>query len=125
MKQLMQLEDLTQMALAIAVIYYVPVHLPALLWPVIFLAPDLSMLGYLAGNKAGAITYNLAHHKMTAGIVICIGCIWNNPALLTSGLILWSHSSFDRLLGYGLKYSDSFHHTHLGMIGKKRMNTNK
>lgn len=25
----------------------------------------------------------------------------------------------DRIFGYGLKYSDDFKHTHLGMIGKK------
>ena len=33
-------------------------------WPVfalLFLAPDLSMLAYLAGPRAGAIGYNLAH----------------------------------------------------------------
>jgi hypothetical protein len=31
------------------------------------------------------------------------------------------HSSADRILGYGLKYSDSFHHTHLGWIGRARV----
>ncbi len=32
---------------------------------------------------------------------------------------LFAHSSMDRMLGYGLKYEDSFGNTHLGMIGKK------
>jgi hypothetical protein len=31
---------------------------------------------------------------------------------------LLGHSSFDRVLGYGLKYDDDFKHTHLGWIGK-------
>jgi Domain of unknown function (DUF4260) len=35
-----------------------------------------------------------------------------------AGLIILGHSSFDRILGYGLKYSDAFQHTHLGMIGR-------
>jgi len=33
--------------------------------------------------------------------------------------VLYGHSSFDRLCGYGLKYVDDFKHTHLGWIGKK------
>ena len=37
---------------------------------------------------------------------------------MLGGLILFGHSSMDRILGYGLKYPDSFEHTHLGMIGK-------
>jgi hypothetical protein len=34
------------------------------------------------------------------------------------GLILLGHSSLDRVFGYGLKYADSFRHTHLGWIGR-------
>lgn len=119
MKQMMQLEQLAQLALAIAGLYYLPVTFPVWAWPIIFLLPDVSMLGYLAGSRLGAITYNIGHHKLTAAAVIAIGWIWHSPALMASGLILWGHSSFDRMLGYGLKYSDSFHHTHLGMVGKK------
>ncbi len=33
--------------------------------------------------------------------------------------LLFAHSSFDRMLGYGLKYNDSFNHTSLGWTGKK------
>jgi hypothetical protein len=39
-----------------------------------------------------------------------------------AGIILFTHISFDRVLGYGLKYSDSFHNTHMGIIGKKQYN---
>ena len=30
---------------------------------VLILAPDIGMLGYLFGNRAGAFTYNLFHHS--------------------------------------------------------------
>jgi len=33
---------------------------------VLFLAPDLSMLGYLHNSQTGAFAYNLAHHKGVA-----------------------------------------------------------
>lgn len=38
--------------------------------------------------------------------------------LQRTGVILLGHSSLDRVLGYGLKHSDSFQNTHLGVIGR-------
>jgi hypothetical protein len=35
-------------------------------------------------------------------------------------LIFLAHSTFDRVAGYGLKYFDSFDHTHLGWVGKSK-----
>ncbi|HEY2386937.1 MAG TPA: DUF4260 family protein, partial [Candidatus Binatia bacterium] len=38
-----------------------------------------------------------------------------------AGALIWlAHIGMDRLLGYGLKYPTSFHHTHLGRIGTRR-----
>jgi hypothetical protein len=85
---------------------------------ILFLAPDLSMIGYLLGPKVGAWTYNLAHHKGIAVVLFVMGGVLQIPWLQLAGVILLGHSSFDRLLGYGLKYPDSFHHTHLGRIGR-------
>jgi hypothetical protein len=48
-------------AFAAAVVFYAQAGFS---WPVgalFFLAPDLAMLAYLAGPRAGAIAYNLAH----------------------------------------------------------------
>jgi hypothetical protein len=42
-----------------------------------------------------------------------------NQAFLIAGIVLFGHSAFDRILGYGLKYPDSFNNTHLGRIGKE------
>lgn len=89
------------------------------MFALLFLAPDLGMLGYLAGPKTGAFTYNLAHNKAIAIAIFFVGLYGNIPSLEFIGVLLFSHSSFDRMLGYGLKYPDSFAHTHLGKIGKK------
>jgi len=83
------------------------------------LGPDISLLGYLAGNKTGAFIYNLAHHKGIAIIVFVTGLFLDNDMLVFSGIILFGHSSMDRIFGYGLKYEAGFKFTHLGTIGKK------
>jgi len=84
-----------------------------------FLSPDLGMLGYLANDKVGAFTYNLVHHKGIAILVFIMGGVVQNEWLQFTGIIIFGHASFDRVLGYGLKYPSSFHDTHLGRIGKK------
>lgn len=83
----------------------------------LLLLPDLSMIGYLAGPKVGAITYNLGHHKGLAVIIGFCGWYFTLPYVLLAGLVLFGHSAMDRIFGYGLKYSDDFKHTHLGWIG--------
>ena len=85
---------------------------------VFFFAPDLSALAYLANPRIGAMAYNLVHHKATGIALYLIGISLNNPVLLFTGSLLFAHSSFDRVFGYGLKYPDSFENTHLGLIGK-------
>jgi hypothetical protein len=77
------------------------------------------MLGYLLGNKVGAASYNIFHHKGIAVILFAMGCIYNNEELLLAGIILFGHSSMDRMFGYGLKTNEGFKFTHLGVIGKK------
>ncbi len=114
-----------QLALSIAALYFQPVHVAWWLWVPLFLSPDLSMIGYLVNARVGAICYNIAHHKAIAGAFIAAGMIFQLPVMLFIGLLLWAHSSFDRVMGYGLKYADSFQHTHLGFIGKNaRQGTN-
>ncbi|MCW3122756.1 MAG: hypothetical protein JWQ38_2248 [Flavipsychrobacter sp.] len=119
MKQLLKAEQLMQLALCIAALYYQPIHIAWWLWVPLFLSPDLGMVGYLVNAKVGAILYNAVHHKGVAGGLIIAGFVCHLPVILFIGLLLWAHSSFDRIMGYGLKYNDSFQHTHLGMIGKQ------
>jgi hypothetical protein len=89
-------------------------------YPLLILAPDLSMVGYLGGPQLGAATYNFFHHKALGIGVFVLGVFLANPPLQLAGLILFGHSSMDRMLEYGLKYPDSFEHTHLGMIGRSK-----
>ena len=87
------------------------------LFPALLLLPDLSMVGYLANTKIGAWTYNLFHHKLLAITIISLGYWTGNSIISLTGIILFGHSSMDRMFGYGLKYNDDFKHTHLGWIG--------
>ena len=87
-------------------------------YALLFLAPDLSMLGYLANSRVGAWTYNLIHHKGLAVLLYVLGYLFSTPWLMFAGTILLGHSSLDRVFGYGLKYPDAFQNTHLGRIGK-------
>ncbi len=83
------------------------------------LVPDISMLGYLINLKIGAVLYNIFHHKGLAVLIYLIGSYLFNYTLIFIGLIIFGHSSIDRFLGFGLKYSDAFKHTHLGLIDRK------
>ena len=87
-------------------------------YPALLFTPDFSMLGYLVNSQVGAWTYNFVHFKALGISIYILGILISNPSLQLAGLILFGHSSMDRVLGYGLKYSDSFQHTHLGTIGK-------
>ena len=86
---------------------------------VLILTPDFSMIGYFFGNKSGAFLYNLVHHKGIAILVYFAGIYFSNNSIQLTGIILFAHSSMDRMMGYGLKYEMGFKFTHLGEIGKK------
>ncbi len=116
MKTLLRLEEL---ALALFALYLFAGLGYAWWWfPLLLLAPDLAALGYLAGPRLGSYTYNLAHHKGLAVVLFVAGAWLASPPWQLAGVIVLAHSSLDRALGYGLKYPDSFQHTHLGWIGK-------
>jgi hypothetical protein len=91
---------------------------PWWVYAVLFLAPDISFLGYLAGPKAGAIAYNAAHSYMVPMALLTAGFGFAPSLLLAVAMIWLAHIGFDRALGYGLKYSAGFGFTHLGRIGK-------
>jgi hypothetical protein len=97
---------------------YAGIHRPWWLFAVLFLAPDLSMLGYLGGPRIGAIVYNAVHTWVAPLVLFAIGWWGNAPFLLPLAFILGAHIGIDRALGYGLKLPSGFKHTHLGVIGK-------
>jgi len=94
-------------------------------WPifaVFFLVPDLSMLGYLAGPRVGAVVYNAAHTYLTPAF-FGLGFALGGPVLCREVALVWlAHIGFDRAMGYGLKYPTRFQDTHLGWIGRSGQN---
>lgn len=80
----------------------------------LFLTPDIGMIGYAFGNKVGAFSYNFFHHKSLAIGLYLVGVYFQNDILMLAGTIFFAHAAFDRILGYGLKYEKGFEFTHLG-----------
>jgi hypothetical protein len=118
MKNLLKLEEFLLFGLALFL--FDQLEYAWWLYAVLFFAPDLSMFGYLWGPKVGAITYNIVHHKALAISLYILGAIWGQPSLQLAGVVLLGHSSLDRVFGYGLKYPEAFHSTHLGIIGRQK-----
>ena len=83
-----------------------------LLW----LAPDLAMLGYLGGNRAGAIAYDVAHFEGWPLALGVAGVLAGSGLAIQLALIWLSHVGIDRLVGYGLKYPTAFKDTHLQRV---------
>ncbi len=131
MKNLLLLEEAAQFLFCVFFLYLMDVAW----WAYLLLAigPDIGMLGYLISPKAGAFTYNFLHHKGLALGVFFLGQFlsslykhWSGPLpydftdLFYVAAILYGHASMDRIFGYGLKFGDNFHHTHLGWIGRMK-----
>lgn len=78
-----------------------------------FLLPDVAMAGYLAGKRAGAAAYNLAHTEALPLALLGAGGATGRAAWTAAALVWLAHIGFDRMLGYGLKYPTGFRDTHL------------
>ena len=86
---------------------------------VLLLLPDLSILGYVRGPRIGAVIYDLVHNWALAAALLGVGFFLQLPIVFGAGAALLAHIGGDRLLGYGLKYPTSFQDTHLGRIGRR------
>jgi hypothetical protein len=100
-----------------ACVFYQHLHGSWLCFALLFLVPDISMFGYLAGKRIGAMAYNFAH-TYTVPIFLLLA-LWflGQTAYLWLAVIWAAHIGFDRLLGYGLKYETAFKDTHLSRLG--------
>lgn len=87
---------------------------------VLFFLPDVSFALFLISKKLGAIAYNILHHQGVLVLLFIVGYFVKEDNLMKVALIFLAHSTFDRVAGYGLKYFDSFDHTHLGWVGKSK-----
>ena len=87
-----------------------------LLFIVLLFAPDLSMLGYLAGPTVGRATYNAAHTYAVPVLLAVVGVLTESDGATEIGLVWTAHIGIDRALGYGLKYRTGFKDTHLQRV---------
>lgn len=107
----LRLEGLAVAAGALAA--YVGLGGPLWLLLVLALAPDLSMVAYLAGPRTGSLGYNVVHTYVLPLGLAGLG-IWLDSALALQVAAVWAaHIGLDRLVGYGLKYPTGFKETHL------------
>ena len=114
---LLRLEGLT--LLAVMTVLYAVFGGSWWTYAILFLTPDLSFAGYLAGPRVGAFVYNAAHSYMAPMVLLVAGIAFWPPLALSIAMIWLAHIGFDRALGYGLKYASGFGFTHLGRIGKQ------
>jgi hypothetical protein len=88
-------------------------HASWLRFALFFLVPDLSMLGYAANTRVGAITYNAAHTYLGPLALAACAFASGSIAIFSLSLIWIAHIALDRMLGFGLKYPTGFKDTHL------------
>lgn len=103
----------------VAIVIWLMIGGPPLLLIPALLAPDLSALGYLAGPRVGAVTYNLVHNWALPALLALVAIGTGEPFFILPATAIAAHVGFDRALGYGLKLPTSFHDTHLGRIGRR------
>lgn len=98
---------------AIATLLYAHSGASWWLFLALWLVPDLSMLGYLAGPRLGSYSYNAAHTYTGPIALAAAALLLHQPRLLPYAYLWFHHIGLDRLLGYGLKYPYDFGQTHL------------
>jgi hypothetical protein len=115
-RSILRLEALLILMALIAA--YWSLHANWIVFVALLLSPDLAMLPYLHDARIGAWSYN-AFHTLVGPVVLGAFSVFVHP--LAPFAVIWAaHIAMDRTCGYGLKYEDSFDHTHLGMIGRRR-----
>jgi hypothetical protein len=87
-----------------------------LFFAILFFAPDLSISGYLANPRVGALTYNLVHAYFFPTMLGAYGLLAVVPLAISLALIWYAHLGLDRMLGFGLKYPTQFKDTHLNRV---------
>ena len=91
----------------------------------LFLMPDVSMIGYVFGPRAGAAAYNAGHLYAWPVSLLAAGYTWHASFATTAALSWIAHIAFDNAVGYGLKLPIGFEYTVLGPIGRARVKTGR
>jgi hypothetical protein len=113
-RNLLHLEGLVVLAASLSLYFDAGYGWLALV--VLFLVPDLSMLGYLGGPRVGALAYDVVHTSVLPVALGAYGVLGDSDTATQLSLIWLAHIGLDRLLGYGLKYPTAFKDTHLQRV---------
>lgn len=111
---LLRLEALAVLGLSIAA--YAWLGLSWWLFAALILAPDLALLGYLRGPRAGAWLYDLAHTYIVPTLLALAGYVLSSPLLMGLAAIWAAHIGLDRMVGYGLKFPTDARDNHLSRL---------
>lgn len=114
-RYLLRIEGLAILAIALAV--FISLDGPWWLFVVLALAPDLSMVGYLAGNRIGSLSYNVVHTYTAPVLLAALGLAIDATLLILVAAVWTAHIGADRLVGYGLKFETGFKDSHLSSQG--------
>jgi hypothetical protein len=109
---LLRLEGL--LVLVASVVAYPNCQGQWLIFAILFLVPDLAILGYLRNARFGATIYNIVHTYLSPAILAGFGLWFAIPVAYQIALVWIAHIGLDRALGFGLKYPVAFRATHLG-----------
>lgn len=112
---ILRVEGLAVFVAALAV-YFRWLNGPLWMLVLLALAPDLSMVGYLAGPRVGAIVYNVIHNYLPPLVVASVGWWFGFDLVLLAAVVWIGHIGADRAAGYGLKLPTGFGDTHLASV---------
>jgi hypothetical protein len=117
LRAMLRIEGVLELTVALALY----AHIGGSWWTfgLLFLVPDLALLGYAIDARTGAAAYNTTHSYVGPALTAIAG-LTLAPAALPFALIWAAHIAFDRMLGYGLKSRAGFGYTHLGLVGHAR-----
>jgi hypothetical protein len=113
-KLLLKVEGL--LVALVAILMYRELGASWWMFVLLFLIPDVSIIGYLAGTAAGAVTYNIVHTYTIPMILFTGGLLTERSGWMAIAMIWAAHIGIDRVLGLGLKYREGFKATHLGRV---------
>lgn len=86
------------------------------LFAALLLAPDLAMIPYAISQRWGAIAYNAVHTYVGPLLLVAFALLTGYSLGIQLALIWFAHIGMDRVVGYGLKYTEGFKETHLGRV---------
>jgi hypothetical protein len=115
--RILRSEGLVLFAAALAT-YLTALDEPLWLVPLLLFTPDLFMVGYARSTRSGVAFYNLAHSYPAPALLGGVALASSSDLWQAVAVVWFAHIGMDRAMGYGLKYGDSFKHTHLGQIGR-------